>query len=211
MYGSYNERKFDALGLTFRLENLANVLFEDIILSFNLSFITRATFFRIAKFLPLFHEGPGHRRHQFRDGLQLQAQLFEKSLEVRRFSHSQYIDIFRGFSEAIKQLIQTNYNAVHEDNLVLIIKQLGEDNLLPRYRRDSRDEGSGANASSGLRKASCGTWSPGPSACSTSIISSTSILTTLATQKEVLSAEGLDLLLSYDPEKTLSLIHAPTP
>jgi pyruvate, orthophosphate dikinase len=207
MYGSYNERKFDALGLTFRLENLANVLFEDLILSFNLSFITRATFFRIARFLPLFMKALAI------DGissgrLQLQAQLFEKSLEIRRFSHSQYIDIFRGFSEAIKQVIQTHYNSVHEDNLVLIIKQLGEDNLLPRYHRDNRDEGLAERvhrvAESFLRDLVARTFG-----LQYFDHFNTSILTTLTNQMEMLSAEELDLLLSYDPQKTVSLIHAP--
>ena len=207
MYGSYNERKFDALGLTFRLENLANVLFEDIILSFSLTFITRATFFRINKFIPLFLKALAI------DGissgrLQLQAQLFQKSLEIRRFSHSQYIDIFRGFSEAIKQLIQAYYNSVHEDNLVAITKQLGEDNLLPRYRRESCGEVPGERihrvAESFLRDLVARTF--GLQYFDHFI---TSILTTLATQTEVLSSERLDLLLSYDPEKTLSLIHAP--
>ncbi|HBZ54888.1 MAG TPA: hypothetical protein DEO88_05745 [Syntrophobacteraceae bacterium] len=208
MYGSYNERKFDALGLTFRLENLANVLFEDIILSFSLTFITRATFFRINKFLPLFLKALAI------DGissgrLQLQAQLFQKSLEIRRFSHSQYIDIFRGFSEAIKQLIQAYYNSVHEDNLVLITKQLGEDNLLPRYRRERRGETFGECvhrvAESFLRDLVARTF--GLQYFDHFI---TSILTTLATQSDVLSSERLDLLLSYDPEKTVSLIQAPS-
>ena len=54
MYGRYQERKFDALALTFRLENLANILFEELINSFNLKFITRATLFQIKKFAYLF-------------------------------------------------------------------------------------------------------------------------------------------------------------
>ena len=58
MYGSYNERKFDALGLTFRLENLANVLFEEIIYSFNLTFITRASFLPDCQVPPAFHQSP---------------------------------------------------------------------------------------------------------------------------------------------------------
>jgi pyruvate,orthophosphate dikinase len=31
MYGSYHERKFDALGLTFRIESLVNILFEEVV------------------------------------------------------------------------------------------------------------------------------------------------------------------------------------
>jgi pyruvate, orthophosphate dikinase len=209
MYGSYNERKFDALGLTFRLENLANVLFEDVILSFNLSFITRATFFRIARFLPLFVKALAIGGITS-DRLQLQADLFEKSLEVRRFSHSQFIDIFRGFAEAIQQLIQTYYNAVHEDSLVLIIRQLGDQNLLSRYRRygfaEAPTERVHRVAESFLRDLVATTF--GLQYFDHFI---SSILTTLATQMEVLRTGELDLLLSYDPEKTLSLINSPNP
>ncbi len=126
MYGSYNEPRFDALGLTFRLENLANVMFEEIIFSINLCFITRASFHRIARFIPLFMkaleiDGITSSR------LESQNELFRKALEVPGFSHSQYMDIFRGFSEAIKQIIQTHYDSVHDENLELVIKQLGPD------------------------------------------------------------------------------------
>ena len=207
MYGSYNEPKFDALGLTFRLENLANVLFEEIIFSFDLSFITRAYFFRIAKVIPLFIKALAI------DGitsnrLELQAELFEKALEVRRFSHSQYMDIFRGFSEAIQQIIQTNYNAAHEVNLNLIIQQLGQDNLLPRHRRESQGETELEKvqrvSESFLRDLIARTF--GLQYFDHFI---TSILTTLASQKEVLTTEKLDILLSYDPEKTISYIYGP--
>ncbi len=47
MYGRYIEKKFNALALTFRLENHANTLFEELMRSFPLRFITRATLFQI--------------------------------------------------------------------------------------------------------------------------------------------------------------------
>ena len=205
MYGSYNEPRFDALGLTFRLENLANVLLEEIIYSFNLSFITRATFFRIARFIPLFMKAleiDGITSNR----LELQKELFMKALEVPRFSHSQYMDIFRGFSEAIKQIIQTNYHSVHEETLELIIRQLGEERLLQRYRRDN-ESGAERNqrvSESFLRDIIARTF--GLQYFDHFI---TSILTTLATQREELTVDELDLLLSYDPEKTVSSIHFP--
>jgi len=207
MYGTYNEPKFDALGLTFRLENLANVLFEEIIFSFDLSFITRAYFFQIAKVIPLFMKALAI------DGitsnrLELQAELFRKALEVRRFSHSQYMDIFRGFSEAIQQIIQTNYNALHEANLNQIILQLGQENLLPRHRRESRGETQAEKvqrvSESFLRDLIARTF--GLQYFDHFI---SSILTTLASQKEVLSRDKLELLLSYDPDKTISNIYEP--
>ena len=54
MYGSYHERKFDALGLTFRVESLINVLFEELVDQINLGLITRATFHEIYERLTLF-------------------------------------------------------------------------------------------------------------------------------------------------------------
>lgn len=208
MYGSYNERKFDALGLTFRLENLANVLFEEVILSFNLSFITRATFFRISRVLPLFIralsvDGITSRR------LDRQEELFQRALQIRRFSHSQYMDIFRGFSEAIKQIIQSFYHAVHEDHLSVVIRQLSQSgDLLPRYRRkdmgETPEERVHRISETFLRDLVARTF--GLQYFDHFI---SSILTTLTTQKEELTTEKLDLLLSYDPEKTISRIYAP--
>ncbi|MFO7570073.1 MAG: hypothetical protein R6W75_09780, partial [Smithellaceae bacterium] len=43
MYGTYHEEKFDALGLSLRLESLATMLFEELIQSLNLKFITKYT------------------------------------------------------------------------------------------------------------------------------------------------------------------------
>ena len=205
MYGSYNEPRFDALGLSFRLENLANVLFEEIILSTNLSFITRATFHRIARFIPLFMkaleiDGITSSR------LEGQKELFMKAFEVPRFSHSQYMDIFRGFSEAIKQIILTHYDSVHDETLELIIKQLGPERLIPRYQRD------GEVAAERIQRVS--------ESFLRNIIARTfglqyfdhfiaSILTTLATQREGLSVDNLDLLLSYDPERTVTHLYHP--
>ena len=206
MYGSYNEPRFDALGLTFRLENLANVIFEEIILSINLSFITRATFHIIARFIPLFMkaleiDGITSSR------LQSQQELFVKALEVPRFSYSQYMDIFRGFSEAIKQIIQTNYGSVHDENIELVARQLGPDKLIHRYQREG-EEASAERihrvSESFLRDLIARTF--GLQYFDHFI---SSILTTLATQREELSATNLDLMLSYDPGKTVSHLCRP--
>jgi pyruvate,orthophosphate dikinase len=205
MYGSYNEPRFDALGLTFRLESLANVIFEELILSVNLSFITRATFHRIARFIPLFMKALNI------DGitssrLESQSELFMKALEVPRFSHSQYLDIFRGFSEAIKQIIHTHYDSVHDENLEVIVRQLGPDKLIPRYQREAEItvERIQRVSESFLRDLIARTF--GLQYFDHFI---TSILTTLATQREELSVADLDLMLSYDPDRTVSHLYHP--
>ena len=121
------------------------------------------------------------------------------------------MDIFRGFSEAIKQIIQTNYHTLHQDNLEVIIRNLGQEKLLPRYRRESdRESVSQWNhrvSESFLRELIATDfwptvfrplhWQHPDNACH-------------AKGKTQLS-KNLDLLLSYDPEKTISLIHDPNP
>ncbi len=207
MYGSYNEPRFDALGLTFRLENLANVIFEEIILSINLGFITKATFYRISRFIPLFIkalevDGISSSR------LQNQNELFKKALEIPRFSHSQYIDIFRGFSETIKQIIQTHYGSIHDENLEVVVRRLGPEKLIAKYQREG--EGTAERiqrvSESFLRDLIARTF--GLQYFDHFIAS---ILTTLLTQREELSVEDLDLLLSYDPGRTVSHIYCPNP
>ena len=209
MYGTYAERKFDAMGLSFRLENMANVIFEDLIYSFNLSFITRATFFRIVRIIRLF------KRALAIDGitsnrLNGQVELFEKATEIRRFSHSQYLDIFRGFSESIHQLVSHYYDSVHKDNLLMIIPLLGPEKLLERYRRGNTGELKTEDylkiSEAFLRDLVARTF--GLQYFDHFI---TSVITTLSNQKEVLDVDHLDLLLSYDPDKTISLINAPNP
>jgi pyruvate,orthophosphate dikinase len=54
MYGTYREEKFDALGLSLRLESLGTMLFEEMAASLNLKFITKRTIIRIHGCLWLF-------------------------------------------------------------------------------------------------------------------------------------------------------------
>ncbi len=206
MYGSYREKKFNALSLTYRLENLANILFEDLIKNFNHRFITRATLFRISKWMHLFLralrlDGISSNR------LENMMELLTSALREIRFSFSQYIDIFRGFSEGVQDIMNTYYSDIHKNNLKNIILQMGKDKILPRYL----DTGNGRNESEFvntvterfLRDVVSGSF--GLQQLDNFI---SRILRTLFEQAEGLNVGNLDLLLSYDPEKSLSMIHA---
>ena len=57
MYGKYHEAKFEALGLTFRMENLASVLMEEMIRQINMEYITAKSLRRILNILELFIQG----------------------------------------------------------------------------------------------------------------------------------------------------------
>jgi pyruvate, orthophosphate dikinase len=132
VYGRYKERKFDALSLTFRLENMANLYLEKLPDTVNLSIITQATFYSIVRCIRLFLralaiDGITSRR------LSTYLSLLEASLKVRRFSYTQYLDIIRGMSEGVKDIIYAFYTNIHQNNLSIIIPQIGRENLLEKF------------------------------------------------------------------------------
>ncbi len=140
MYGSYHEMKFNALGLTFRVESIANVCFEQIVDDIDLSLITKETFYRIYDLLTLFD------RALKLDGIssvefQNQMELFEHSLETRGFTFTQYLDIFKGFARSVANVINDYFNNTHEQNLNRIISRMSRDEMLEKFQppRDETD------------------------------------------------------------------------
>jgi pyruvate,orthophosphate dikinase len=209
VYGRYRERKFDALGLSFRLENLANMYLERLPETVNLSFITRATFIRIIKCLNLYLralriDGITSRR------LETYLELLSSSLGIKRFSYTQYLDIFRGLSDGVKDVIYANYTNIHQNNLSIIIPQIGAANLLTKYRNlwDEKDIGGSILRMSEFffRNLIAGTF--GLQHLDNFI---TRIMQTLESQKEVLDEASLDLLMTYNPENAISFLHNTNP
>jgi pyruvate, orthophosphate dikinase len=209
VYGRYKERKFDALSLTLRLENLAIVYLEKLSDTVNLSFITQATFFSIVRCIKLFMQalridGISSRR------LNTYLSLLSSSLKVRRFSYTQYLDIFRGLSEGVKDIIYAYYTNIHQNNLSLIIPQIGRENLLPKFKSlyDEREVGTSVQRLS--------------EAFFRDLISSTfglqhldnfilRIIQTLENQNNILDQNRLDLLMTYNPDKAISLLNRLNP
>lgn len=209
VYGRYSERKFDALGLTFRLENLANIYLEKLPDTVNLSFITQATFIRVVMCLRYYLralriDGIASRR------LETHVSLLSNSLGIKRFSYTQYLDIFRGLSAGVKDVIYAYYTNIHENNLSIIIPQIGSFNLLTKYRTlwDPNDMGGSIMRLSEtfFRNLIASTF--GLQHLDNFI---TRIMQTLESQKELLDKENLDLLMTYNPEKVTSFIHQRNP
>ncbi|MCD6199117.1 MAG: phosphoenolpyruvate synthase [Deltaproteobacteria bacterium] len=208
MYGRYHERKFDALSLSFRLENLANIYFERLIAEIDSTFISRAIFVRILRYLRLFWRAvqlDGVYSRKFATHLA----LLEKSLEVRRFAFSQYLDVVRGLSEGVKDIIHVYYISPHQDNISLIIRQLGKHNLLPKYKTAIKEAENETQLIHQITE-----W------FLRDLISRTfglqyldnfiaRVYQVLGEQKERLDHKELDLMLSYDPNQILCTIHSP--
>jgi pyruvate,orthophosphate dikinase len=132
MYGSYHEMKFDCLGLTLRLESMIRVSLEALIDAIDLSLITKATFFEIYSLLRLFEKAlklDGITSVEFERNLEFLAH----SLEVRGFTLTQYLDIFKGFAQAVKNIVNDYFNNVHTQNLNRILDQLPIERLLPKF------------------------------------------------------------------------------
>jgi len=205
VYGRYKEKKFDALSLTFRLENLANIYLEKLPETVNLSIITQATFYNIVSCIELYLkalaiDGITSRR------LYVSLSLLKNSLKVPRFSYTQYLDIFRGMSEGVKDIIYASYTNIHQNNLSIIIPQVGLENLLTKYQ-GLYDEEEVSSTVQGISEMFF-----------RELISSTfglqhldnfilRILQTLDSQKDLLDERKLDLLMTYNPDRGLSLLN----
>lgn len=209
VYGRYMERKFDSLSLTFRLENLASLYLEKLQDTVNLSFITQATFYRIIRCLSLYLkalkiDGITSRR------LDIYLSLLTNSLKVRRFSYTQYLDIIRGLSEGVKDIIYAFYTNIHQNNLSIIIPQISPEDLLTKYKSqyDAEDMVSTVLrlSESFLRDLIASTF--GLQHLDNFIVR---IIQTLENQKDVLGKEKLDLLMTYNPERTISSLAQPNP
>jgi pyruvate,orthophosphate dikinase len=132
MYGSYHEMKFDCLGLTLRLESLVNVLLEELIRDIDLNLITKATFYQVYSLLRLFDKAlklDGILSFEY----ERQLEFLAHSLEVKGFTQTQYLDIFKGFAQAVKNIINDYFNNVHGQNLTRILSQIPVDRILPKF------------------------------------------------------------------------------
>ncbi len=126
MYGTYHEEKFEAMGFTLRLESLATMLFEKLVESLNLKFITKSTLMTIHQYLWLYVnaldlEGIAT------EGLVSKMKYITSALQIRQFSIDQYIDIFQFIAKGIQDITRDYYIDVHRSNLPVIIGQIKGD------------------------------------------------------------------------------------
>jgi pyruvate, orthophosphate dikinase len=204
MYGSYYEKKFDTMGLTFRLESLANTLFEKLVDDIDLELITRDTFFHIHDYLVLFNKALKL------DGLlsseiEKQLELLNNSLGITGFSFTQFIDIFRGFSQAVSNIVNDYFNAIHQQNLFKILRAIPQGELLPKYlpMGENFDEDKTIHRVSEVFLRERISSSLGLQQLDLFL---GRIMNTLFRQSDKLSKKELGLLFNYDPQKAVSSI-----
>ena len=123
MYGTYREEKFEAMGLTFRLESFATMLFERLVESLNLKFITKSTLMRIHEYLWLYIKAL-ELEGLATEGLVSKLRYITSALQIRQFSIDQYIDIFQFIAKGIQDITRDYYIDAHRSNLPVIIGQM---------------------------------------------------------------------------------------
>ncbi|MCS7203274.1 MAG: PEP-utilizing enzyme [Thermodesulfovibrio sp.] len=196
--GKYSERKFNALSVFLRLENTLNSILDQIEDSIDLSFITRATLFRIEKYLKLFYkvlELSGISSQKFLNTLS----MLSVALEIRRFTFSQYMDIFITLAESVSDIVNTYCTAPYKKLLKRVINRILKDN-------ESSNEFEIINSLSEKFLRDIVTQYPGLSQLDRLI---GRIIKTAYNQTEKLEYKDLDLLMTYDPKKALCDINNP--
>ncbi len=123
MYGTYREAKFEALGLTFRLENVATRLMEKVVNQINLNYISAKTLKEIYVILDYFREGldlDGITNQSFNSNLL----MLKYSLRSQSLSFEQYINIFQFLAQDVKRTIIKYFLKSYEIPLRIVIPQL---------------------------------------------------------------------------------------
>ena len=204
MYGSYHEMKFDCLGLVFRFETLVNVLFEEMIEAIDLNLITKATFYQIYSLLRLLDKAlklDGIASVEF----ERQLEFLAHSLEVKGFTQTQYLDIFKGFAQAVKNIIHDNFHNIHGQNLNRILSQISLDRVLPKFlpEKNLEDREKLQHRVSEIFFREQIALSLGLQQLDLFL---SRILTTLFQQSYKLPADKLQKLLLYDPKNAMTSI-----
>ncbi len=208
VYGYYRERKFDALSLSFRLENLANIYLEKLVEALNPGLLTKGNLDKVIKGLKLFLRAMDINGIASRRLVHL-VDLLERTLQVKRFAFRQYVDLFRSLSEALKDVIYTHYTNYHRDNLAIIVPSLDKNTLLPRYapQLDDDPKGSLSRISESFERDLIAE-TPGLQAMDNYISRAYQILND---QGARLQGAAADILMVYDPEKLFCALHNPNP
>lgn len=200
VFGRYSERKFNALSVFLRLENILHSLLDEVEQSIDLDFITRATLFRIEKYLKLFLkilELNGLTSQKFINTLD----MLTVALEIRRFTFSQYMDIFRNLSESVSDIVNTYCTAPYTKWLRKIITKIKTE-----HENNNKESFEFISASSERFLRDIVMQYPGLNQLDRLI---GRIIKTAYNQAEKLQYKELDLLMTYDPKKIICDIYAP--
>jgi pyruvate,orthophosphate dikinase len=139
MYGRYREEKFEAMGLSLRIESLAGVLFERLISGHSLEYVTRNTLQRVARWLPMLLRALRIDGCQGR-GLSSGIAMLNQALLAEGVSVDQYINIFQSLSRSVEQVIRIRFLEGYEPILERLLRRRLERGVLDADEADDPRE-----------------------------------------------------------------------
>ena len=198
MYGTYREPKFDAMGLLLRGMNFLKPRLEACVDGFNFRYMTRESIGRAHGILSEMLEGlkiSGLRVQH----LSTKLEILGRVIDHGTLSAGQYLNIFDFMSEALNDVVETNYIALHNRNL----------ERLPVTHED--DTGDDPDNEAAGRRSEC---------FLRSIIASTYAIQefdlflrrageSLRRMTESLSDEACGVVLRYSPTRLISFLYDP--
>ena len=197
IYGNYSEPRFDALGLSFRVESLVGRLLDDVVSEGIESYVTRASLRRMTTTLRRFE------RALAVDGVDSRAlganlAMLEASFASRNFTFRQYQNMFQFLVRSVTELSSTSVLS-HEQVLHSVLvndprqceaRGLSVDAVAELVLRDVLVSGLGLQALDRYLAAA---------------------LRQIAMLSGRLDATGLTRMMNYDPERLVSPIHKAKP
>ncbi|MBN2723824.1 MAG: hypothetical protein JXR95_07130 [Deltaproteobacteria bacterium] len=190
MYGHYEEKKLECLGASYRLERLISLLLENLISGIDLDYITRPALRKIEWILERLIralELDGIRIHDLRS----HCDMLKSALQKEGFTINQFLNIFQVFGQRVRGIIDRYFYAFHKDAMGLIMPARCEDpacqtRVSEMVMRDILSSAFGV----GILDNFLG-----------------KIIGTLADMRLKLQPETVNLVLSFDADKSLLRLH----
>jgi pyruvate,orthophosphate dikinase len=134
MYGRYQEPKFDALGMMYRLEQVATRVMTERLGRFQLGFLTSMSLQQILDILADFQTGLSL------DGIDNQSfngnmDMLRYCLKTSGFTLDQFIDIFRFMAHSVKEIINEYFLRVYDETLTVVVQQVFGDHQHEQAKR----------------------------------------------------------------------------
>ncbi len=197
MYGTYSEPKFDALGLSFRMENLVSRLLEELASEGTESYVTRDSLRRTAATLRHFERSLAVDGIDSRN-LSANLRLLEASFSSHNFTFHQYHNVFQFLAGSVTELSRTSILS-HDQVLHTVLMHD------PR-QCEARDMSVDAVSEMVLREVLVSAL--GMQNLDRYVSAALRNMSTLAGR---LSRHALTRMMNYDPERLISFIHEAKP
>jgi pyruvate, orthophosphate dikinase len=193
MYGNYNEPKFDALGLSFRVERLVAILLDDLVSQGVEPYVTRDTLRRMAAAIHRFERALAADGVDSRN-LGANLRLLESSFSSHNFTFHQYQNVFQFFMGTVTQLSRTSilshdqvlHTVLKHDPRQCVARCMSIDAVAEMVLREVLVSALGMQSLDRYMS---------------------TVLRQISTLTENLSNHALTRMMNYDPERLVSRIH----